>query len=83
MTLSQICFLLAIVNLQYLTILIKSELQDVNLQFQYRSLISEIKNIWFLLCILSWKQACIENKGHVICVDHGYELYDPPSFQGF
>ncbi len=30
-------FFFAIVNLQYLTILIKSELQDVNSQFQYRS----------------------------------------------
>ncbi len=30
-------FFLAIVNLQYLTFLIKSELQDVNSQFQYRS----------------------------------------------
>ncbi len=30
-------FFLAIVNLQYLTILIKSELQDVNSQFQYRA----------------------------------------------
>ncbi len=30
-------FFLAIVNLQYLTILIKSELQDVNFQFKYRS----------------------------------------------
>ncbi len=30
-------FFLAIVNLQYLTIVIKSELQDVNSQFQYRS----------------------------------------------
>ncbi len=35
MTLSQnSVFFLAIVNLQYLTILIKSELQDVHLQFQ-------------------------------------------------
>ncbi len=44
-------FFLAIVNLQYHTILIKSELQDVNLQFQYRSPNSEIKTsqIWFLL----------------------------------
>ncbi len=42
---------LAIVNLQYLTILIKSELQDVNLQFQYRNLNCEIKRsqIWFSL----------------------------------
>ncbi len=36
-------FFLAIVNLQYLTILIKSAVQDVNLQFQYRSLNCEIK----------------------------------------
>ncbi len=44
-------FLLAIVNLQYLTILIKSALQDVNLQFQYRSPNCEIKRsqICFLL----------------------------------
>ncbi len=51
MTLSQILFLLAIVNLQYLTILIKSELHDLNLQFQYRSPNCEIKrsHIWFLL----------------------------------
>ncbi len=44
MTLSNIYFLLEIVNLQYLTILIKSELQEVNLQFQYRSLNCEIRS---------------------------------------
>ncbi len=60
-------FFLAIVNLQYLTTLIKSELQDVNLQFQYRSPNCEIKGhtFGFYFFILSWKQACIVTKGHV------------------
>ncbi len=69
MTLSQMFFLLAIVNLQYLTILIKSELQDVNLQFQYRSPNCEIKRsqICFLLFYSVMEQACIVTKGHVCC----------------
>ncbi len=54
MTLSQF-FFLAIVNLQYLTILIQSALQHVNLQFQYRSPNYEIKKVTnmfftFLFC---------------------------------
>ncbi len=44
-------FFLAIVNLQYITILIKSELQHVHFQFQYRRLNCEIKRsqVCFLL----------------------------------
>ncbi len=44
-------FFLAVVNLQYLTILIKSKLQDVNSQFQYRSLNCEIKRSQLLFLL--------------------------------
>ncbi len=60
-------FFLEIVNLQYLTILIKFDLQDVNFQFQYRSPNCEIKRSHICFLFLSWKQACTVTKGHVCC----------------
>ncbi len=55
--------LVAIVNLQYLTILIKSEFQDSKIELWDK----KVTNMVFTFFILSWKKACIVTKGHVCC----------------